>query len=116
MGRANKCAYKVRPMKYTLGQRVTIARKDAKLSQGQLGKALGITQSAVSQLEGGDATETKFLFKIARATQHRWEWLANEEGEPKADPLGIAADFAKLDREAQKELMDVAKVLKRGGR
>lgn len=102
-------------MRYTLGQRVQIARKDARLSQGKLAKVLGITQSAVSQLEGGDATETKFLFKIAQATQRRWEWLANEEGEPKADPLGIVDDFVKLDREFQKELMDVSKVLKRGG-
>ena len=40
----------------TLGERIALARKQAGLSQGQLGEQLGVSRQAVGKWENGEST------------------------------------------------------------
>jgi len=62
------------------GKRLTQARKHAKLTQAQLGKAVGVGQSAIGGLEKighGSA----YTYQIATATGVSPAWLATGEGD-----------------------------------
>ena len=66
------------------GERLYTARTDKKLSQAALAKLVGMSQSALAELER--TGEKSFKSEaIAKATEVRYAWLAHGE-EPKADP------------------------------
>jgi transcriptional regulator with XRE-family HTH domain len=77
----------VRPMKnkvvnQVLGARVAAARLAAKLSQPQLAEMVGMTQSAIAEIEGGRVKRPKKLREIARAVGRAEEWLLDEAPRP----------------------------------
>lgn len=71
-------------MKESLGVRLALARTEAGLSQPALAKAVGMTQSAIAEIEGGRVKRPKKMREIARAVGRTEEWLL---GEPGADPV-----------------------------
>lgn len=110
MTRRNRQSYKLGRMS-TFGERVRRARAHKGLSQGDLGKALGITQSAVSQIENSPAQKSKFVMEIADATGVRVEWLSKEQGEM-VWREGILAEMSKEPEDVQAEALTVARALK----
>lgn len=85
MGRTNKQADIFAGMK-TLGERIRAKRKARGLSQEQLGKAAGLTQAAIGQLESGSTVGTTRLVHIASALGVSPAWLQTGEG-PEEDAL-----------------------------
>jgi transcriptional regulator with XRE-family HTH domain len=68
-------------MKYTLGQRLKMAREHAGISQAELADAVGIRQSAISRIERDEALTTGFASRLAKACGVRTDWLSEEDGE-----------------------------------
>ena len=79
---SNKIAYMNKAAE-TIGDRIKRAREEAELTQQQLGDLVGISASAISQLEGGSSKSPNptNLFKAARALKKNPEWLITGEGE-----------------------------------
>ena len=50
----------------TIGSRIKAKRKEAGMSQAELGKRVGLTQSAIAMLESGRRQKTRELVEIAR--------------------------------------------------
>lgn len=64
------------------GERLRACRKALKLNQEQLGKLVGLSQGAISDLERGEALETNKLLELARACGVSPDWLLGKtEGE-----------------------------------
>jgi transcriptional regulator with XRE-family HTH domain len=88
-----------------LGVRIKAARRECGLTQLQLGKAVGIKQSSVSQLERGDTMAPKgtTILDIAAVLQVNAQWLMTGKG-PR-DPvegltpeaIALAADWQRLN-------------------
>lgn len=79
-------------MESTLSERIKKARKEADMTQEQLGDVCGVTRAAVSQWENGDTKSLKVdnLLKAARRLKKSFRWLAEGKGPEQEDP---AADF-----------------------
>lgn len=73
-----------------LQERLKRARELAGLSQGQLAKAVGITQPTYSLLENTPGKRTKHIVTIANALGVRPEWLNTGEGPMQATRIGDA--------------------------
>lgn len=72
---------KKRRNKTGLGDRIAAARKHAGLSQTELGKAFGLTRSAVSQWESENTEPTSAnLRAIAMRCGVDYDWLATRRG------------------------------------
>ena len=67
------------------GQRLYDARKAARLTQNQLAKLTGMSQSTLAEAEAG-AEGSSFTVQLAQALDVRAEWLASGSGAMKADP------------------------------
>jgi len=61
-------------------QRLKAARKHAKLTQAELSKAVGITQTSISDLERGKSASSTFSASIARICGVSALWLETGEG------------------------------------
>ncbi|MBK4989796.1 helix-turn-helix domain-containing protein [Pseudomonas sp. S36] len=61
-------------------QRLKAARKHAKLTQAELSKAVGITQTSISDLERGKSASSTFGASIARICGVSALWLETGEG------------------------------------
>lgn len=68
-----------------LSERVKQAREHAGLKQKELADMVGITQTAISQLESGKTQRSTFLVQIAIACKVNTRWLASGTGEMLAD-------------------------------
>lgn len=68
-------------MKTTLAQRLKSARQNAKLTQNELGKAVGVSQAAIQKIETGRALTSTKLIEIAKVLNISPEWLSNGDGE-----------------------------------
>lgn len=75
-------------MKTTLAQRLKLARKRAKLSQKELGDAIGVSQAAIQKIESGSAQTSTKLIEIAGALSVPAEWLACGDGDNPLLPIG----------------------------
>lgn len=65
----------------TLGQRLTHARKHARLNQKDVAETFGISSQAVSQWESGRTRpDSRRLASLARLFDVRLEWLLDESG------------------------------------
>ena len=62
----------------TLGERIRIARKEKKITQEQLAKAIGVTKSAISQLETGitSSIDGVKLLLLAEKLNKSAQWFA----------------------------------------
>ncbi|CAI8959912.1 Helix-turn-helix domain-containing protein [Pseudomonas soli] len=86
----NGVSHIVRPMEYK--DRLKAARQHAKLTQGELADAIGITQTSVSDLERGKSKGTSFNARIAQACGVNALWLENGLGSmlTPAEPSNVA--------------------------
>lgn len=65
----------------TFGDRVRDRREAREMSQEQLAKASGVSQSTIAQIERGRNQGTKHILKLAGALGVRPEWLETGRGE-----------------------------------
>lgn len=63
------------PEKETLeqkqGKNIRLARESQNMTQKQLGDRVGLSQSAISRIEGGQGTTSVLIFQIARVLGQR---------------------------------------------
>jgi transcriptional regulator with XRE-family HTH domain len=87
-----------------LAQRIREARRNAHLSQDELGKFIGVSDKSVSAYEQGRSTPPiSKLKKIAESTNHPFSYFTQEDNE---DAL-LSSKLASIER----ELAEVKKLL-----
>ena len=88
-----------------LSERIRKARKEARLSQHDLGENIGVSDKSISAYEQGRSTPPiKNLKKIAQATKHPFAYFTQED----SDEATLAAKLLSIER----ELAEVKKLLK----
>jgi len=87
-----------------LSQRIREARKNAHLSQDELGKFIGVSDKSVSAYEQGRSTPPiSKLKKIAESTNHPFSYFTQEDN----DEALLSSKLASIER----ELAEVKKLL-----
>jgi transcriptional regulator with XRE-family HTH domain len=97
-----------------IGKRIEEIREQAGLSQSALARAIGTSQSAISQIEAGDRNPSfDMLRQIAKALGVSVPHLVGAEVE-KLSPSEVAhfRNYRGLTEEARKELEDFAAYLR----
>lgn len=80
-------------MPTTLGQRLTHARRHARMKQRDVAKAFGISSQAVSQWEAGRTRpDSQRLTRLVRLFDVRLEWLLDESGPMTLEGRAPSAD------------------------
>lgn len=88
-----------------LAQRIRTARKNARLSQDELGKSIGLSDKSISAYELGRSTPPiSKLKKIAELTSYPLTYFTHED----TDDLTISSKLAAIER----ELAEVKKLLR----
>lgn len=84
----------------TLEERFKFARQQAGLSQAELSRAIGISKSAVSQIESGKTRNLKSatLVALERVSGISSQWIVTGRGEPKAGPRLSVEDSEQIER------------------
>jgi SOS-response transcriptional repressor LexA len=77
-------------MANTFGDRVRERREAHEMSQEQLAKASGVSQSTIAQIESGRNKGTKHILKLATAIGVRPEWLETGRGPMHKSSVGDA--------------------------
>ncbi|MDR5777362.1 MULTISPECIES: LexA family transcriptional regulator [unclassified Caballeronia] len=75
----------------TLGQRLKIARREARLSQAELSKLAGVSQTTINNIETGRNLGSKHVVQIADALNTNVKWLL--DGTPPRLSVGMDGDF-----------------------
>lgn len=96
----------------TVGDRVRQARKEAGFTQKQLAKKVGISQSSISELEGGDTSETPAIVKIAVACKVSPYWL-DAGGGPMRRMTDALAAFLALPPDMQERALELIAVVQK---
>ena len=102
-----------------VGGRIRYLRTSKKMSQQTLADKAGVTQSAISQAEGGatNAPAAETLLRIAAALEANPWWLVTGEGEPEgsvkdADASEMLEVFAQLkDAGQRRAILAAAKAM-----
>ena len=91
----------------SLASRLIAARELRKLTQTQLGKSAGVSQSTIGNIEAGIRDGAASLASIANALGVRYFWLRDGEGDmearafqPDAQAIAEAFDALPVDTEA----------------
>jgi len=96
-----------------LKDRIKQARKLSTLSQDEVAKAVGITQSAYSQIEGGKSASTSFIAQLARVLKVNAEWLATGEGEMEESRSGDAMPhYRSVDQSSRVQVLSWEQIAK----
>lgn len=86
-----------------IGKRIRDIRKRAGMTQGDLGRRLGVTASSVSSYESGEySPSTECLVEIAKIGGTSIDWLLTGEGEPN-QPITKTRTLEDLVREDAEE-------------
>ena len=100
----------------TLGGRVRMLREYRKLTQTELGKKVGVSQSALAQVESGMTQTIKgnTLLRLAAALEANPRWIMSGKGEPlQLDVPGDASEmlelYEMLDDDHKSAIMAAAK-------
>ena len=83
----------------TLGGRVRMLREYRKLTQAELGRKVGVSQSALAQVESGMTQTIKgnTLLRLAAALEANPRWIMSGKGEPmQLDAPGDASEMLEL--------------------
>lgn len=88
-----------------LSTRIRKARTQAKLSQAELARRIGVKRSAVTQWEHprGTTPSVDHLIQIALHTASHFEWLATARGpssSAEAAPATVVDDYARDEQES----------------
>lgn len=95
------------------GARLAKIRDDAKLSQSALAKAVGTSQSAISQIESGERLPSfEMIRQLASALGQSPAYLFGDEVELSADERVLFRQYRSLPETAKKELEDFASWLR----
>ena len=91
----------------TLGERISLARKQAGLSQEQLGEQLGVSRQAVSKWESGQTNpDVAYIAELCRLFGVSSDWLLLGKEEAREQAPGRCPDLpaarAALDRLSRK--------------
>lgn len=81
--------------------RLKVARRHAKLNQGELAAKAGITQTSISDLERGKSKATAHVVKIADACGVSAKWLSDEIGPMLAPGLTSGSGESNVSPAAQ---------------
>jgi transcriptional regulator with XRE-family HTH domain len=96
------------PATASIGERIFYCRKKAKLSQAELGEALGITQGGVAWWEKqGSYPKTELLMPLARLFNVSVEWLLEGVG-PAPEVQPVNKSESKAGKMAAGEPADLA--------
>ena len=97
-----------------IGKRIAEIREDAGMSQSALARAVGISQSAISQIEAGDRNPSfEMLRSIAKALGVTPAYLVGpEETGLTRDEQVLFRQYKSLPTSARKELQDFAAYLR----
>ena len=106
--------------KLTIASRLTLARKHAGLSQGQVAKMMGLHRPSISEIEAGRRNvSSEELVKFAKIYSVSVSWLSAEDSEtsdPQKDKIELAArELAKLKDEDLKKVIDLLSALRDSG-
>lgn len=83
----------------TLQERLHGARQKAGLTQAQLARRAGVSQSTIAQIESGRNSGTKFAFRLANALKVSVDWLLAGKGVsemPTDDEIQASYSFSTL--------------------
>ena len=80
----------------SIGNRVRKARKDKGMSQIELATKVGISQSALSELENGESVSTTKIASFASALGVSALWLESGKGQEKALPSSEASEIDRI--------------------
>lgn len=96
------------------GTRLAKIRSDAKVTQSALAKAMGVSQSAISQIEAGERTPSyEMIRQIASALGVSPAYLMGAEVEKlSAEETALFRQYRSLSDPARKELEEFASWLK----
>lgn len=73
-----------------IGRRMKETRLRLGVSQGELSRRAGVTQSLISQIERGENRSTTYISAIAQALGVSADWLATGRGDPRRVPVSPA--------------------------
>jgi len=103
-----------------LGRRVVRRRKARDLTQTELGKLAGISQSNIDSIEHGLVERPGRIFELAEALHTTAQWLLHEQGPEvvlRADPHKEVADLAKnVPADRLQPVIQLLKTLQGDGR
>lgn len=92
--------------------RLREARKNAKMTQVELAKAVNTTQGSISDLESGRNKSTTMLAQIANTLKVSPTWLATGQGQmttrPSLDELKLKAEAIKV-KDTQSDVLSMAR-------
>lgn len=86
-----------------IGERLKLARKQAKLSQSELARRAKVTPSAISQMEAGITKKpsAENLLPIAKALKINPEWLMTGKGERSSEFAGYQRPDGQMPKESE---------------
>lgn len=90
---------KAQPSDETLGARVRALRTERNLSQAKLGKAIGMTQTAIAEIEKGKVKRPGKLLELAEALSTTQTFLLHGPMDMRSEDVA-----AELDRPSRREL------------
>ncbi|MBQ0607210.1 helix-turn-helix transcriptional regulator [Providencia rettgeri] len=99
-------------MKTTLAQRLKQARQNARLTQNELAKLVGVSQAAIQKIETGKAATSTRLIEISKALNVDPEWLSVGTGDNPVPHISssvkieLADDVSNIER-YRVEVLDV---------
>jgi transcriptional regulator with XRE-family HTH domain len=109
------------PFDVEVGQRVAFRRRELSLSQGDLGRGLGLTFQQIQKYErGANRISASKLFEMSKMLDVSCGWLMGEDGAPSASELPATEEskahkmlsaWRRLDAQAQDALLAAAKSL-----
>jgi transcriptional regulator with XRE-family HTH domain len=104
--------------KLAIASRLTLARKNAGLSQAQVARMLGLHRPSISEAEAGRRNVTADeLAKLAEIYGVDVNWLAcagTEAADPETDRIHLAArELAKLKKDDLDKVIDLLSALRK---
>ena len=64
----------------TIAERVTYAREQARLSQSELARRIGVKPQTIQQIESGETQKSRYLPDIAEETKFSYRWIKKGVG------------------------------------
>jgi transcriptional regulator with XRE-family HTH domain len=106
--------------KLAIASRIALARKNAGLSQAQVGKMMGLHRPSISELEAGRRNvSSEELVKFAEIFSVSVSWLTckdEDEHDPKKDRIELAArELSKLKEDDLEKVINLLTSLRQPG-
>ncbi len=107
-GRGMSGDREIREFMSAVGQRVRQARQRKGISRRVLSERSGVSQRYLAQLESGSGNiSIALLYKVARALDHRVEWLVGEDDPWGSETVQMASLIRSADAEQRQRVMQI---------